>query len=191
MIEKITDSIQESILVKQKIIENDALQGKIYKAIEAIVTTYKNDGKVLFCGNGGSAADAQHLAAELSGRFKINRAPLFAEALHVNPSYITAVANDYSFDVIYSRLVEAYAKDGDILVAISTSGNSKNIINAVKQAKKQNTLTIGFTGEDGGDLYDLCDILINVPSENTPHIQEAHITIGHIICDIVEQKLFA
>jgi len=191
MLEKITAALQESIFVKQQIIENDFLQGKIYKTVKEIIKTYKNNGKVLFCGNGGSASDAQHLAAELSGRFKINRRPLFAEALHVNTSYITAVANDYSFDVVYSRLVEAFGKSGDILIAISTSGNSKNIINAVKQASQQNMLTIGFTGESGGEMSKICDILINVPSTNTPHIQEAHITIGHIICDLVEQNLFS
>ena len=156
-----------------------------------IIDVYKKDGKVLFCGNGGSAADAQHLSAELSGRYYFDRPPLFAEALHVNTSYMTAVANDYSYDTVYERLVKAMGRKGDVLIALSTSGNSKNVINAIIQAKTLGMLTVGFTGNDGGKMKDLCDILIDVPSKDTPRIQECHMLIGHSICEIVEQGLFS
>lgn len=144
----------------------------------------------MFCGNGGSAADAQHLAAELSGRFYYDRAPLPAEALHANSSYITAVANDYSFDDIYARAVQGSGRKGDILIGISTSGNSENIIRAMKVAREIGILTVGMTGETGGKMKEFCDYLINVPSTDTPRIQEAHILIGHIICELVESSLF-
>ncbi len=190
MLGTIENSLKESISIKEKILSDNILKNSIITIINEIVKCYQNEGKLLLCGNGGSAADAQHISAEFSGRFKIDRKPLFAEALHVNTSYLTAVANDYSFDVVYSRLVEAFGKSGDVLIAISTSGNSTNIINAVKKAKEKNIYTIGFTGEAGGEMANICDTLINVPSKNTPHIQEAHITVGHIICDIVEKELF-
>jgi D-sedoheptulose 7-phosphate isomerase len=144
----------------------------------------------MFCGNGGSAADAQHLAAELSGRFYKDRKALPSDALHCNTSYLTAVANDYSYDVIYSRLVDGTMNSGDVLIGLSTSGNSKNIINAFKTAKENGIITIGLTGESGGKMEILSDYLINVPSTDTPRIQEAHIMIGHIICELVESKLF-
>jgi D-sedoheptulose 7-phosphate isomerase len=146
---------------------------------------------VLFCGNGGSAADAQHLAAELSGRFYTDRDPLFAEALHVNTSYMTAVANDYSYDVVYERLVKAKGRKGDVLIGISTSGNSVNIIKALEYANSIGMITIGMTGETGGKMKDHCKYLINVPSKDTPRIQEVHILLGHIICEIVENSYFA
>jgi len=146
--------------------------------------------KVLFCGNGGSAADAQHIAAELSGRFYFDREPLFAEALHVNTSYLTAVANDYSYDEVFSRLVKAKGRAGDILIGISTSGNSKNVIKAIEVANEKGMITIGMTGKTGGKMKEICKYLINVPSTDTPRIQEAHIMIGHIICEIVEKVLF-
>ncbi len=151
---------------------------------------FKNGEKVLFCGNGGSAADAQHLAAEFSGRFYYDRPPLYAEALHVNTSYLTAVANDYSYDEVYARSVKAKATNGDVLIALSTSGNSKNIIRAFEVAKENNVITIALTGQTGGLIKNLSDILINVPSKDTPRIQEAHIMIGHIICEIVENEIF-
>ncbi|HOI99565.1 MAG TPA: SIS domain-containing protein, partial [Rectinema sp.] len=151
---------------------------------------FKNDKKILLCGNGGSAADAQHLAAELSGRFYIDRPPLFAEALHVNTSYLTAVANDYSFDEVYARLVKAKGRPSDILIGISTSGNSSNIIKAINAAKEVGMISVGFTGKTGGKMVSLCDYLINIPSQDAARIQEAHILIGHIICEIVERKLF-
>lgn len=150
----------------------------------------RNKGRVLICGNGGSAADAQHLAAELSGRFAFDRDPLDAEALHVNTSYLTAVANDYSYNDVYSRLVKAKGRTGDMLIAISTSGNSLNIINAVLAAKECGMTTVGLTGESGGKMKGLVDYLINVPSGSTPRIQEAHITVGHIICQMVEEEIF-
>jgi D-sedoheptulose 7-phosphate isomerase len=144
----------------------------------------------MFCGNGGSAADAQHLAAELSGRFYKDRKALPSDALHCNTSYLTAVANDYSYDVVYSRLVDGIMNTGDVLIGISTSGNSKNIINAFEVAKKKKIITIAFTGENVGNMGIVSDCLINIPSTDTPRIQESHILIGHIICELVEEKLF-
>jgi D-sedoheptulose 7-phosphate isomerase len=186
----IKESIIKSIEVKQKIFNDEKLIGNIKKVIDEIVAAYEKGGKVLFCGNGGSAADAQHLAAELSGRFYFDRKPLSSEALHTNSSYLTAVANDYSFDEVYSRMVEATGKSGDILFAISTSGNSKNIIKAVEKANSIGMITIGMTGESGGKMNGICNYLINVPSVDTPRIQESHILIGHIICEHVEGLLF-
>lgn len=182
--------LRESIDVKKKILDDEMLQTTIFDVSKAIIRAFKNDKKVLLCGNGGSAADAQHIAAELSGRFYKDRNPLFAEALHVNTSYLTAVANDYSYDEVYSRLVKAKGRKGDILIGISTSGNSKNVVRAIEEAKNIGMITVGMTGQTGGKMKDLCDFLINVPSTDTPRIQEAHITIGHIICEIVEKELF-
>ena len=145
---------------------------------------------MLFCGNGGSAADAQHLAAEFSGRYYFDRPPLYAEALHVNSSYITAVSNDYGYDEVYARLLRAMGTDGDVLVAMSTSGNSANVLNAIKVAREKNMLVIGMTGMEGGKMATLCDILLNVPSKDTPRIQECHMLLGHIVCEIVEKELF-
>ncbi len=190
MMEKIISAIENSIAVKRKILKDKKLIEIIKTVAEEIVNAFKKDGKVLFCGNGGSAADAQHLAAELSGRFYFDREPLFAEALHVNTSYLTAVANDYSYDEVFSRLVKAKGRKGDILIGISTSGNSMNIIKAIEVANKIGMITIGMTGETGGKMKDICKYLINVPSKDTPRIQEAHIMIGHIICEIVEKELF-
>src|SRR5690606_10626809 len=146
--------------------------------------------KVLFCGNGGSAADAQHLAAEFSGRFYTDRNPLPSEALHCNTSYLTAVANDYGYDQVYSRLLKGLGQKGDVLVGLSTSGNSANIVQAFKQAREMGIHTIGFTGADGGLLREQSHYLINIPSEDTPRIQECHIMVGHIICQLVEEQLF-
>ncbi len=189
-IDHIKAFFQSSISVKESMLLNDLLLNTIDQAALSIISTYNNGGKVLFCGNGGSAADAQHLAAELSGRFYYDRPPLYAEALHVNGSYITAVANDYSYEVVYQRMVQAAGRKGDVLVAISTSGNSKVIINAIDAAKKAGMTVIGFTGETGGEMGALCDILINIPSKTTPHIQEAHIMVGHVMCNIIENTLF-
>lgn len=183
--------IEESIAVKQLLLKNDAVLGTIELVAEEMVKTLKNGGKVLFCGNGGSAADAQHLAAELSGRFYSDRDPLFAEALHVNTSYLTAVANDYSYDEVYSRLVKAKGRPGDVLIGISTSGNSGNIIKALEVANAQQMITVGMTGETGGKMKDHCKYLINVPSKDTPRIQESHILVGHILCEITENMLFS
>lgn len=186
----IKDIIQASIDTKKQVLQNEDLLATIQQCVEIMTTAFKNGNKVLFCGNGGSAADAQHLAAELSGRFYKDRDALPSEALHVNSSYLTAVANDYSFDVIYSRLVGGFGKEGDILVAISTSGNSMNIVNAVTRANELGMTTIGFTGAAGGKMKEICHHLINVPSTDTPRIQESHILIGHIICQLVEDKYF-
>lgn len=155
-----------------------------------ITTAFRNGNKVLFCGNGGSAADAQHLAAEFSGRFYTDRDPLPSEALHCNSSYMTAVANDYGYDVVYSRMIKGMGKPGDVLVGLSTSGNSVNIINAMVEAKKIGMINVVFSGEGGGKLRTMCDYLINVPSNDTPRIQESHIMVGHIICELVESELF-
>ena len=187
----ISRSIADSIALKVNIVENPNFVSIIMNVCSLIINCYKNDGKVLFCGNGGSAADAQHFAAELSGKFYIDRKPLYAEALHVNTSYITAVANDYSYDIVDSRLVEAKGRENDVLIAISTSGNSTNIINAINKANDIGMHTIGMTGESGGKMKDICSHILNVPSNDTPRIQEAHILIGHIICEIVESSLFA
>lgn len=186
----IKKAVEESISVKQKFL-NDTTQLMLVKsAAEYCIEALEQDGKILLCGNGGSAADAQHLAAELSGRFQYDRKPLYAEALHVNTSFLTAVANDYSYDVVYSRMVEAAGRRGDVLIALSTSGNSANVVNAVKQAGKQHMITIGLTGADGGELAELCDLCIRVPSGNTARIQETHILIGHVICEKIETTIF-
>ncbi len=182
--------IADSVSVKEQIAADEALLSLVEKVTAEIVNAYKNDGAVYFCGNGGSAADAQHIAAELSGRFYYDRPPLFAEALHVNTSYLTAVANDYSYDEIYARLIKAKGRKGDILFGISTSGNSENIIRAFKVAREQGVLCVAMTGASGGKMKDHCDYLINVPSTDTPRIQESHIMLGHIICEFVESELF-
>ena len=169
---------------------DEAILLKITESIDIIVAAFNAGNKVLFCGNGGSAADAQHLAAEFSGRFYKDRKALPAEALHCNTSYLTAVANDYSYDVIYSRLVEGIGNKGDVLIGLSTSGNSNNILKAFEVCKQIGIATIALTGASGGKMKDTCDVLLNVPSSDTPRIQESHIMIGHIICELVEEKLF-
>jgi D-sedoheptulose 7-phosphate isomerase len=170
--------------------EDEALMERCHKMAISLIDAFKNGKKVLFCGNGGSAADAQHLAAEFSGRYYFDRPPLYAEALHVNSSYITAVSNDFGYDEVYARLLRAMGTDGDVLVAMSTSGNSANVLNAIKVAREKNMLVIGMTGMDGGKMATLCDILLNVPSKDTPRIQECHMLLGHIVCEIVEKELF-
>ncbi len=190
MQEKIQSIIHKSIEVKQSLHTDPLLIDTIEQIVKICVDCFEKDNKILFCGNGGSAADAQHLAAEFSGRFYKDRRPLFAEALHVNTSYLTAVANDYSFDEVYSRLLIAKGRKGDVLFAISTSGNSKNILRALTIAREQRMTIIGMTGASGGAMYGNCDYLLNVPSTDTPRIQEAHILIGHIICQLVEESLF-
>lgn len=187
---RIIEAIKESVSVKEAVLSDEQLLNMIEKVAEVIIDTYNNAGKVLFAGNGGSAADAQHLAAELTGRFYKDRPPLNAIALHTNSSFITAVANDYSYDEVYSRAIKAHATKNDVFIAISTSGNSTNLINAMKVCKELSVKTIAFTGRTGGMMKSTCDFLINVPSEDTPRIQEAHILIGHIICELVENALF-
>ncbi len=188
--DNIKSSIQNAISVKQAMLQNDALLQKMQQCIDVITTAFISGNKVFFCGNGGSAADAQHLAAEFCGRFYIDREALPAEALHCNTSYITAVANDYGYDFIYSRMIRGIGKKGDILVGLSTSGNSKNIIHAFEIAKEKEMVTIGFTGAGGGEIKRFSDYWLNIPSTDTPRIQECHILLGHIICQLVEARLF-
>ncbi len=190
MKDSIRSIIQASIDTKTAILKDEEMLNTIYKVVEVITTAFKNGKKILFCGNGGSAADAQHLAAEFSGRFYKDRVALPAEALHVNTSYLTAVANDYSFDVVYSRMVDGIGNAGDVLVGISTSGNSINIVKALETAKLKGMIAIGFTGQNAGKMKDMCDLLINIPSTDTPRIQESHIMVGHIICQLVEEAYF-
>jgi len=187
---KIKDIISASISVKEKILHDPILITRMQQIADEIVNCYSHDGKVLFCGNGGSAADAQHIAAELSGRFYFDRDPLDAEALHVNTSYLTAVGNDYGYDQVFSRLVKARGRKGDILVGLSTSGNSPNVIKAFDLANQIGMITVGMTGESGGKMKDISKYLLNVPSSDTPRIQESHIMMGHIICELVEEKMF-
>jgi len=187
---RIKKSIKTAINLKTAIFHNEALLAVVSELVDVIVDTLNNDHKIFFCGNGGSAADAQHLAAEFSGRFYKDRDPLFAEALHVNTSYLTAVANDYGYDHVYSRLVKAKCEEGDILIGMSTSGNSRNIINAFELACSMNVKTVGMTGETGGKMKRFSNYLINIPSNDTPRIQESHMLLGHVICELVEAKLF-
>lgn len=186
----IENHLAQSISVKKQLIDDESFKKAVRQAADYCIETLTNNGKVLLCGNGGSAADAQHIAAELSGRFRYDRPPLYAEALHVNSSYMTAVANDYGFDVVYSRMLEACGKPKDVLIALSTSGNSENIIKAAKQAKKQEMYVVAMTGAGGGKMAEICDVLIQVPSTVTAFIQESHITIGHILCEIIESRIF-
>ncbi len=191
MTQEIKNIISNSIQVKQLILEDDVFLKKIEEVVELSVNALTNGNRLWFCGNGGSAADAQHLAAEFSGRFYIDRKALPAEALHCNTSYLTAVANDYSYDLVYARLIEGVSSEGDILFGLSTSGNSKNIINAFEVCNNKGVFTVGFTGETGGLMKEKSDYLLNVPSIDTPRIQESHIMIGHIICELVEEKYFS
>jgi len=187
----IASIIHESIAVKQQLLQDEAFLQRIQEAVTCIVEALQKGNRIFFCGNGGSAADAQHLAAEFSGRFYTDRKALPAEALHCNSSYMTAVANDYSYDVVYARLVEGIANSGDVLVGLSTSGNSANILKAFETARSKGVVTMGFTGDSGGRMKALSDFLFNVPSTDTPRIQESHIMVGHIICQLVEEQYFA
>jgi len=189
--DKIKKIIKASIDTKQSVLQNEGLLKTIDTSVDVIVNAFRNGKRVYFCGNGGSAADAQHLAAEFSGRFYTDRKALPAEALHCNTSYLTAVGNDYGFEEIYSRLIDGIGEQDDVLVGLSTSGNSPNILKAFKTAKKKEMITIGFTGKSGGEMRQLCDHLINIPSTDTPRIQESHIMVGHIICQLVEETYFA
>jgi len=190
MQQQIKNIIADSIEVKQQLLANETILATVQSCVEVLVAAFKNGNKVLFCGNGGSAADAQHLAAEFSGRFYIDRDALPAEALHCNTSYLTAVANDYSYNEIYARLIKGIGNKADVLIGLSTSGNSKNIVRAFEVAKQKEMITIGMTGTTGGTMKELSDYLLNVPSTDTPRIQESHILLGHIICQLVEEKVF-
>lgn len=187
---RIKEVLGESIQLKQAILADQALLERLQMVVDWCIAAFQADKKVLFCGNGGSASDAQHLAAEFSGRFYKDRPPLFSEALHVNTSFLTAVANDYDFTHVYARAVEAQGRAGDVLIAISTSGNSPNVLKAVQQAQQQGLKVVAMTGQSGGKLASTKALLLNVPSTDTPRIQEAHILLGHIICELVESALF-
>jgi D-sedoheptulose 7-phosphate isomerase len=188
--ENIKKIIQASIETKQLVLQNEDLLNTICEVVKTIVAAFNNGHRVYFCGNGGSAADAQHLAAEFSGRFYTDRKALPAEALHCNTSYLTAVANDYGYDVVYSRMIDGIGQGGDVLVGLSTSGNSANIVKAFEVAKEKKMTTVAFTGITGGQMKAVSDYLINIPSADTPRIQESHILIGHIIFELVEKKIY-
>ncbi|MBK6620946.1 MAG: D-sedoheptulose 7-phosphate isomerase [Saprospirales bacterium] len=190
MIPRIPELFRQSIAVKQAFLDDTRNLEVLERVLEEMVAVFRKGGKALFCGNGGSAADAQHIAAELSGRFYLDRPPVFAEALHVNSSFLTAVANDYGYDAAFARMVEAAGRPGDLLFALSTSGNSANILNAAKSARDLGMVVIGLTGQGGGKLRELCHYCVEVPSGDTPRIQEVHITIGHLLCELVEKALF-
>lgn len=186
----ITESIRASINIKEQVLLDDSILHTISGMIDLIVKAYRSHKKVLLCGNGGSAADAQHIAGELSGKLYIERPPLYAEALHVNTSYLTAVANDQSYSDTFARAVDGKGNMGDILICLSTSGNSANVVKAAEQAKLKNMITFGMTGVDGGSLTQYCDHVIKVPSHDVARIQEVHMLMGHIICAEVESQMF-
>ncbi len=188
--DRVIEVLRESILVKEKILADEELIRTVREVADTCAEALCSGHKIMFCGNGGSAADAQHLAAELSGRFYFDRLPLAAEALNVNTSYLTAVSNDYSFEEVYARLVQGSGNEGDVLVGLSTSGESENVIRAFQTAHKRKIITVGITGESGGRLAPISDFIIRVPSADTPRIQETHILIGHIICELIESRLF-
>ncbi len=185
----IRDSFKSSLAVKQAALEQ--LQRPLVVAAERLVATYRAGNKALFMGNGGSAADAQHLAAEFVGRYRLNRRALPALALHTNTSSLTAIGNDFGYEASFLRPLEALAAPGDLVVAISTSGNSRNILAALDWARQQRLSTLGLTGAGGGAMAAKVDILLAVPSDDTPRIQECHILIGHVLCEIVERALFS
>ncbi|MCU0822013.1 MAG: SIS domain-containing protein [Spirochaetes bacterium] len=190
MLDLMRKKISECLKIKNDVLADERILNELGRAAATIIVSYKNGGKVFFCGNGGSAADAQHLAAELVFKFYIKRKPLPAEALSVNTSVISAVSNDESYDNIFSVQLEANAKPGDVLVGLSTGGNSKSVINAMKKAREMNIITVGFTGSNKCSMDEASDILLKVPSGDTPRIQEVHIMLGHILCEIVESSLF-
>jgi len=182
--------LKESGDMKNKIAEDPELLGVIIKIAEIIIEAYRNGKKVILFGNGGSAADAQHMTAELVGKYYLDRDPLPAVALTTNTSSLTAIGNDYSFDIVFARQLKALGQKGDVIIGISTSGNSENVIQAFKVAREMGLITVGFTGKSGGKLRSVADHCLCIPSDDTPRIQEGHITIGHIICEIVERELF-
>ena len=188
--ELIKSRLQESARVKEEILDNIETVKIIAKIAEVIIEAYRKGKKVILFGNGGSAADAQHIAAELVGKYYLERAPLPAIALTVNTSSLTAIGNDYSFAQVFAKQLEALGEAGDVAIGISTSGNSENVLEALKAAKEKGLITIGFTGKKGGRLKDAVDYCLHIPSDDTPRIQEGHITVGHIICEIVERELF-
>jgi D-sedoheptulose 7-phosphate isomerase len=190
MKERIQQILGKAAAVKQYMAADEQLIAQLEAVAKRMVQCFQAGGKVLFCGNGGSASDAQHLAAELSGRFYLDRPPLYAEALHVNSSFVTAVANDYGYEAVFARMVNASGRPGDLLFGLSTSGKSKNILLALEAGRKLGMITVGMTGAGGQSLAGYCDHLLISPSVDTPRIQEAHITMGHILCELVEDQLF-
>jgi len=187
MRERIKDILLESIQVKEEILRNQV--DSILQIAVLMIDCLKKDGKVIVFGNGGSASDSQHIAAELVGRFKKDRSALAAIALTTNTSILTSLANDYGYDVVFARQVEALGKKNDVVLGISTSGKAKNVALGIKQAKKMGIRTVALSGGDGGDIIKLADVSLIVPSKVTARIQEAHITIAHIICEMIEQEL--
>jgi len=186
----IKDQIKKSYETKQKVYEDEELLNKIEQVSKLCIALYKSNKKTILAGNGGSAADAQHIAAELVGRYGFDRDSLASLALTTDTSALTAIGNDYGYDKVFSRQLEGMGQDGDLFIGISTSGNSLNIINAFHSAKKKNITTVALVGKDGGEMAKLADIALVVPSDSTPRIQESHILIGHIICDIIEKEIF-
>jgi D-sedoheptulose 7-phosphate isomerase len=186
----IKNQVKLSFETKQAIFENDELLSDIEKVSRLCVELYRGGKKTILAGNGGSAADAQHIAAEMVGRYGFDRPSLPSLALTTDTSALTAIGNDYGYDMVFSRQLEGMGQDGDLFIGISTSGNSKNIINAFKSAKDKNITTVALVGRDGGEMAKLADISLIVPSNSTPRIQESHILIGHIICDIIEKEIF-
>ena len=182
-------ALLRGVAVRRRLASREGV-GRIEAAARMIIAAFQAGGKVLVFGNGGSAADAQHIVAELMGRFQMERPPLPAIALTTNTSTLTAIANDYGIAFVFARQIEALATSGDVVIAISTSGYSDNVLNAVRVAKAMGVATIGLSGRDGGDLAEMVDIALLVPSSSTPRIQEAHITIGHILCELIEGHLF-
>lgn len=189
MTDRIKEIVRLSIQTKQDLLQYDDVIENIGHAVEAIVQAYRSGRRLYICGNGGSAADAQHIAAEFTGRFYKDRPALPAEALHGNASYVTAVTNDYGFEQVYSRMIEGIGQVGDVLIALSTSGNSPNIVMACEAAYQKGMIVIGLTGDSGGKMAQHCHLLLDVPSVDTPRIQECHILIGHIICELVEGRM--
>ena len=190
MINIVKEKLEKSIECKQKLFQNEATIEIISKVCNEIINCYKNENKIYICGNGGSAADAQHFAAELVGRYLINREALPAIAFTTDSSILTAVGNDFGYDEVFKRQVESFVKKGDIFIGISTSGNSKNVELAMIEAKKRGAIVVGLLGKTGGKCKELCDYSIVVEYDRTPNIQECHITIIHIICEIVEKELY-
>ncbi len=189
MLEKINSELSSHVEVLNRLSKSEDWKNTLEEIARICITTLKNGGKILLCGNGGSAADAQHIAAELSGRYLRERDPLFAEALHVNTSYLTAVGNDFDFSEVFARAVLAKGKPGDILIGLSTSGNSRNVMKAFEIARKKNLHTVLFTGAEKNDTSDV-DFCLQVPSTHTPRIQEAHILFGHMLCLLIEDEIF-
>ena len=184
----VIERVRQSIEIQQAILEDEHLLELLNEAASACLRALKRGAKLIFFGNGGSAADAQHLAAELTGRYLLERRPLPAIALTTNTSCLTAIGNDYSYDQVFARQIEALGNKADIAIGISTSGHSKNVIQALRKAKEKGLTTVGLTARTGGELRHVADYCLRIPSEETPRIQEAHILLGHILCEIIEEN---